>query len=73
MKWISNYTAKPTLPSMIFSEFIWFNSNIKVDSKLVHFSVFSDKNLKFIGQLFNKNRNVKTWEDIKTEFHLKGT
>ena len=40
IKWINNYTAKPTLPSMILSEFIWFNSNIKVDSKPVHFSFF---------------------------------
>ena len=29
---------------MILSEFIWFNSNIKADSKPVHFSFFSDKN-----------------------------
>ena len=40
---------------MILSEVIWFNSNIKVDSKPVHFSFFSDKNLNFIGQLFNDN------------------
>ena len=58
---------------MILSEFIWFNSNIKVDSKPVHFSFFSDKNLNFIGQLFNENGNIKPWEDIKIEFHLKDT
>ena len=28
IKSINNYTLKPTLPSMILSEFIWFNSNI---------------------------------------------
>ena len=56
--WINNYTAKPTLPSMSLSEFIWFNSNIKVDSKPVHVSFFSDKNLNFIGQLFNDNGNI---------------
>ena len=43
IKWINNYTEKPTLPSMILSEFIWFNSNIKVDSKPVHFSFFLTK------------------------------
>ena len=58
---------------MILSEFIWFNSNIKVDSKPVHFSFFSDKNLNFIGQLFKENGNIKPWEDIKIEFHLKDT
>ena len=58
---------------MILFEFIWFNSNIKVESKPVHFYFFSDKNLSFIGQLFNENGNIKALEDIKIEFHLKDT
>ena len=58
---------------MILSEFIWFNSNIKVDSKPVHFSFFSDKNLNVTSQLFNENGNIKPWEGIKMEFHLKDT
>ena len=49
IKWIKHYTTKPTLRSMILSEFIWFNSNIKVDSKPVHFSFFADKNQNCIG------------------------
>ena len=73
IKWINNYTEKPTLPFMILSEFIWFNSNIKVDSKPVHFSFFSDKNLNFIGQLFNDNGKIEPWEDIEIEFHLQDT
>ena len=40
IKWINNFTAKPALPSMVLFEFIWFNSNINVDSKPVHFSFF---------------------------------
>ena len=59
IKCINNYTSKPTLPSMILSDFIWFNSNIKVDSKPVHFSFFSDKNV--------------PWKDLKIEFHLNDT
>ena len=43
IKWISNFTLKSTFPSMILSEVIWFNSNIKVDSKPVHFSFFLTK------------------------------
>ena len=39
-KWINNSTAKPTLPSMILSELIWFNSITKVDSKPAYFSFF---------------------------------
>ena len=40
IKWINNFTSKSTLSSMILSEVIRFNSNIKVDSKPVHFSFF---------------------------------
>ena len=74
IKWINNYTAKPSLPSMILSEFIWFKSNIKVDSKPMHFPFFfSNKNINFLGQLFYENPNIKPWENIKIEFHLKDT
>ena len=41
--WVNNFTLKPTFPSMILSEFIWFNSHIKVDSKPVYFSFFLRK------------------------------
>ena len=58
---------------MFLSEFFCFNSNIKVESKPVHFSFFSDKNLNFTGQFFNDNGNIKTWEDIEIEFHLTDT
>ena len=73
IKWINNFTSKPTLPSMILSEVICFNSNIKVVSKPVNFSFFSDKNLNFIGQLIKDNENTKCWKDLKIEFHLKDT
>ena len=43
--WINNYTSKPTVPSMILFEFIWFNSGIKDDNKPVPFPFFSDKKL----------------------------
>ena len=39
----------------------------------LHFSFFSDKNLNFIGQLFNDTGNIKPWKDMKIEFHLKDT
>ena len=52
IKWINNYTAKPTLPSMILSEFICFNSNIKVGlssskkKKFICFNVSPSKMMK---------------------------
>ena len=73
IKWRNNFTSKSSLSSVNLSEVIWFHSNIKVDSKPAHFSFFSDKNLNFIGQLFNDNGNTKPWKDLKIEFHLKDT
>ena len=43
IKCLNNFTSKPTLPFMILSELIWFNSNIKVGSKPVLFSFFLTK------------------------------
>ena len=54
-------------------EIIWFNSKGKVDSKPVHFSLFSDKKVNFIGQMFNDNENILPWKNLKMEFHLKDT
>ena len=34
---------------------------------------FSDKNLNFIGQMFNDNGNIKPWKDLRIEFHFKDT
>ena len=35
------------------------------------FLFFSDKNSNFFGQLFHDNGSIKTWKDLKIEFHLK--
>ena len=40
IKWRNNFTSKSSLSSVDLSEVIWFHSNIKVDSKPVHFSFF---------------------------------
>ena len=68
-KCTNNYTSKATVSSITFSEFIWCNSNIIVDNKLVY--CFFDKNLNFIDQLFDTNGNIKIWDNTKTELHLK--
>ena len=67
-KMVNDHTPKPTLPFIILSGFIWFNSNIKVDSKPVDFSFFQT-NLNFIDQLFNNNGElglgrIQTWNFI---------
>ena len=55
IKWINNFASKPTLPFMILPEFIWFNSNIKVDGKPV--PVIFAKNLETCN--FERQREYK--------------
>ena len=57
-------------PSSILSEFLWFNSYIKIDKKSVHIRAFSEKRLNFVGQLF-LNGKLKPWVDIQSEFDLR--
>ena len=37
IKWINNFASKPTLPSMILSEFIWFKSVVFLDCTKMRF------------------------------------
>ena len=69
LKWKQNYTFISTTPSIIYSEFLWFNSCIKIDKKPVYVRAISQNNLNFVGQLFQDGK-LKTWENIKVEFGL---
>ena len=60
-----------TIPSLIMSSFS-LTQILKLTVSLCIFRFF-DKNLNFIGQLFNDNGHIKPWEDIKIESDLKDT
>jgi len=68
--WIKNYSSPPTLPSAIMSEYIWFNTNIKIGNQSIFNRYFSSKNINFVGQLFEDNGTLKSWERIKEEHCL---
>ena len=63
-------SCSPSLPSVILSRFLWFNSNIKIDNKSIFISDFVDKNINFVGQIFHKNGKTKSWDYIKSEYNL---
>ena len=46
--WIKNFSKSPTTPSAIASQYLWFNSNIKVDKKVVFYKEFSDNQINFL-------------------------
>ena len=51
IKWINNYTAKPKSCLSSFG----LTQILRLNYKIV--------NLKYIGQIFNDNENIKPWKD----------
>ena len=70
MNWKKYLIASPITPSRVLSQFIWYNSYIKIDSKAVYLNSFSTKNINFVTQLFNTDGSVKNWNILKTEYTL---
>ena len=67
MNWKKYFIASPITPSCVLSQFLWYNSYIKIDNKAVYLKFFSTKNINFITQLFNTDGSVKNWNILKTE------
>ena len=46
--WAKCFSCSPYLPSAILSQFLWFNSNIKIDNKSIFISGTARKNINFV-------------------------
>ena len=51
-------------------QFLWFNSNIKIDNKSIFISSFASKIIHFVSQIFHENGKTKSWDYIKSEYNL---
>ena len=70
MNWKIYFVASPITPSYVLSQFLWYNSYIKIDNKAVYLEISSTKNINFIAQLLNTDESVKKQNILKTEFAL---
>ena len=68
--WGSKFLCQTLVPSAILSQFLWFNSQIQIGNKSVFFSSFSERNIKFVGQLFKTDGAVKPWKQLQEEYGL---
>ena len=68
--WAKCLSGSFSLASMILFQFLWFNSNIKIDNKSIFISDFASKNINFAGQIFHENSKTKSWDYIKSEYDL---
>ena len=69
--WYFHSTFSPVLPPAIASQALWYNKNIKIDSKSIYLSKISEKGLKCVRHLFNENQMLKSWDELKQQhsFH----
>ena len=62
-KFHSNLST-PEVPSLVSSQFLWYNSYIKIDNKVVCYKDFADKNINYVSDLFDENGELKSWQKI---------
>ena len=57
--WSKYYSNELFLPSIIVSQYLWFNSSIRIDKKI-----------NFVNDLIKGNGKLETWEQITREFKI---
>ena len=56
-------------PSSVLSQPIWYNKNIKINSKPIYVEEFAKQNI-FLYDLFNTKNELKTRDEIKISYEL---
>ena len=51
------------MPSTVTRQFIWYNKHIQIGNKSIYLYNFSNRNLNFVGELFDTDG--KSWDCIK--------
>ena len=71
IRWCKHLASPATLPSTVACQFIWYNKHTQIDNKSIYLHNFSNRNLNFVGQLFDTDGKLKPWESVKQQFFLK--
>ena len=61
---VQHFSSLPFLPSSVPSQCLWYNKYIKIDFKTIFSSSLSAKGIKFLGQFFQNNQQVKKWDEV---------
>ena len=68
--WRKYLSSSVNIPSSILSQPIWYNKNIKINSKPIYVEEFAKQNIIFLYDLFNTKNELKTWDEIKSTYEL---
>ena len=63
------YSPEKVLSPAVF-ELIWYNEYIKIDNNTIHNCYFFKKNFNHIGDLFENNDKMRSWQDLRAELGL---
>ena len=58
----TNHTEDPR------NEILWFNSNIKIDNKVVYYKTYHEKNIIYLKDLLDQNGNLMSFSDFQTKY-----
>ena len=62
--WCKYFSFLPKVPSSVPSHFLFYNSYIKTDNKVVCYKDFTDKKINYVSDLFDENRELKSSQKI---------
>ena len=68
--WCKYYSCTPKVLSLVSSQFLWYNSYIKIDNEVACYKDFADKRINFVSDLFDENGELKSWQKILSDFQL---
>ena len=64
------FIFSPKVLSTFASQFIWYNEYIKIVNNTIYYCYFSQKNLNHIGDLFENNGMMRSWENLRAKLGL---
>ena len=70
--WKNTFALLSLTPSCLRSQFLWFNKDIKINNKPLHFQDFLKKNINFVEHLCKPSGVFQSWSEIKSEYNLEG-
>ena len=70
ISWCNYYSSPPTLPSTISSLYLWFNTFIKIENRVVYYKEFSDNQINYVCDFFDRNGNLKSWVNFVHEYKI---
>ena len=68
IRWSKHLSSPVTLPSTVACQFIWYDKHIQIGNESIYLYNFLNRNLNFVGQLFDTDGKLKSWKCVNIQF-----